>query len=52
MEEIVNLSSNEIELINGGGFAYDAGAVIGFMVRYAGSPANAVATWCYQYYVR
>jgi len=46
------LSFEEILSCNGGGFAYDVGCVIGFLIRSAPGPigqAEAYAVWYYQH---
>lgn len=50
--EFVPLSSEEILECNGGGFAYDVGCVLGFIVRSASGPVGelkALAIWYYQH---
>jgi hypothetical protein len=55
MEETMDLqqlSGNEAFLLNGGGFAFDVGSVIGFILRSASGPAGqaeAYAIWFYQH---
>jgi len=55
METTVNfsvLTSDETLTCNGGGFAYDVGCVIGFVVRWAQGPAGqaeAYAVWIAQH---
>jgi len=55
METTLNLkplTNDEILECNGGGFAYDVGCVIGFIVRSASGPigqAKAYAIWYYQH---
>jgi hypothetical protein len=50
--DLQQLSFNEMIECNGGGFAYDVGCVIGFLVRYAQGPvgqAQAYVVWYYQH---
>jgi hypothetical protein len=50
--DLQQLSYNEMAVCNGGGFAYDVGSVIGFMIRYASGmagQAQAYAVWFYQH---
>jgi hypothetical protein len=55
MEKINNLqllSFEEMIDYNGGGFAYDVGCVLGFLIRSASGPAGqaqAYAVWYYQH---
>jgi hypothetical protein len=56
METTVNfsvLTMDESMSCNGGGFAYDVGCAIGFVVRYAQGltgQAEAYAIWYYQHH--
>ena len=46
------LTSDEVMSLNGGGFAYDVGSVIGFVIRYAqglAGQAEAYAIWYVQH---
>ena len=50
--ELEPLSGQEALLLNGGGFAFDVGSVIGFMFRSASGmagQAEAYAIWFYQH---
>lgn len=50
--DLQQLAGDEVLLLNGGGFAFDIGSVIGFILRSASGPAGqaeAYATWFYQH---
>ena len=50
--ELQQLAGDEALLLNGGGFAFDVGCVIGFILRSASGPAGqaeAYAIWFYQH---
>jgi hypothetical protein len=50
--DLQQLSFNEMMECNGGGFAYDVGCIIGFLIRSAPGPvgqAQAYVVWYYQH---